>query len=280
MSKLDKSITLNILFGLPRFVEWSNNLIKIKHNIYFDEIDNLEIILKTVKKYNIDILIPCTFKQMYFTIDNYVILSKTIKYIVCGKDKKPIRLLNDKHMFCEYMIRRNFSKFIPTLYFSNINSIGTLHDKISYPCIFKLIKTCGGDGSFIIKTNVDLNNTLNKTNYIIQEYINSPNEYAGHFCTINGKIIYYVFYKITNNDETFIQRGKVQMYERITKPIHLDVFSKIFMDLNYTGFACIDFRIFNNSPKIFEINPRLGGSLVSNNNDLTDAIITITQKYK
>ena len=42
------------------------------------------------------------------------------------------------------------------------------------------------------------------------------------------------------------------------------IFSCIFNDLNYSGFACADFTIHNNKIIIFEINPRPGGSLIHN----------------
>lgn len=40
---------------------------------------------------------------------------------------------------------------------------------------------------------------------------------------------------------------------------------RIFKEINYTGMACVDFKIANGELKIFEINSRFGGTIVRNN---------------
>jgi predicted ATP-grasp superfamily ATP-dependent carboligase len=49
-------------------------------------------------------------------------------------------------------------------------------------------------------------------------------------------------------------------------------FEKIFTKLKYTGFACIDFKMINSKIKIFEINPRLGGTIVHDPEDFSTLI--------
>lgn len=43
-----------------------------------------------------------------------------------------------------------------------------------------------------------------------------------------------------------------------------NIFNKIFKKLDYSGFACANFIINSNKILIFEINPRIGGSLIHN----------------
>jgi hypothetical protein len=56
-----------------------------------------------------------------------------------------------------------------------------------------------------------------------------------------------------------------------------DIFDKIFIETNYSGFACIDFCIDNDIVKIFEINSRIGESLIHNTRLMRDFISTIVE---
>ena len=47
---------------------------------------------------------------------------------------------------------------------------------------------------------------------------------------------------------------------------------RILIPCKYTGFCCIDFKIVDDKLYIFENNCRLGGSLISNINDLSGSI--------
>lgn len=52
---------------------------------------------------------------------------------------------------------------------------------------------------------------------------------------------------------------------------HLDVFAAILARLRYTGTACIDFKLTDSGPMIFELNPRPGSSLMAHVTDWLDA---------
>jgi hypothetical protein len=67
---------------------------------------------------------------------------------------------------------------------------------------------------------------------------------------------------------------------KITEKLVVDdsIFEKIFNDLNYSGFACPDFIIYNEKITIFEINPRPGGSLVANITYLNLFLDTLNEK--
>jgi predicted ATP-grasp superfamily ATP-dependent carboligase len=89
------------------------------------------------------------------------------------------------------------------------------------------------------------------------EAIRGRYEYVQHSAWIDGDPIVVVTGRQDMGDDLVIKRGSVT-YERCD-----DVdFGAIFRALKYTGFACVDFKIKDGQPKIFEINPRLGGSLV------------------
>jgi carbamoylphosphate synthase large subunit len=58
------------------------------------------------------------------------------------------------------------------------------------------------------------------------------------------------------------------------------IFESIIKHLNYSGPCNIDFKLINGTPKIFEINPRLGGSLMVSENlsALTQILKIIIQR--
>lgn len=61
--------------------------------------------------------------------------------------------------------------------------------------------------------------------------------------------------------ESGINRGSVAESVAGLDDQHFEVFRKIFELTKFSGPACINFKIVEGKPVIFEINPRFGGSL-------------------
>jgi predicted ATP-grasp superfamily ATP-dependent carboligase len=99
-------------------------------------------------------------------------------------------------------------------------------------------------------------------NFIIQEYIADKIEYIGNFVVNNGIIKYVNFLKLVYNNKFFIHKSIINEFEYVE--IDIEIFEIIFKKLNYTGAACANFKIKNNLIKIFEINPRFGGTFIRN----------------
>ena len=185
----------------------------------------------------------------------------------------------DKVNFVEFMMDNNLNNYIPKVY--------STYKKNYYngnaPFIFKLAMTATGDGSFICHNSSYLNaiRKMNKNkHYIIQEYISGKEEYSSHLFINNGKILWSRCYKLTSNDDYFIQKGRMKSYEKIND-FDYSVFETIFSIVNYTGFACIDYKIKDGVIKIFEINPRFGGSLLNDEEDMVDLIqFIVDANYK
>jgi len=77
----------------------------------------------------------------------------------------------------------------------------------------------------------------------------------------------------TDNNKNYIQKGKMSNYVKVIDnriDFCMDIFSKIFTKLNYTGFACADFKLYDDNLKIFEINPRLGGTIINDRLDFVE----------
>lgn len=308
---------MNILFYSPEFHDWIDCIKKIEvpnTKIYITSTDNINELLNLLKSKNIHIIIPCRFDQMKFITTNYDKIKKNIKNITCPRNYDIIELFDNKIKFREFMIDNKFQNLIPITYKINnfiehqtilIHSINPLNNKnseikkgptlcslknktkvfepIVYPCIFKLAKTYSGMGSHICKNKAELlecqENYKAKQSFV-QEYIYDDNqyEYAAHMFIVKGNIKWAVCYKLIHPSKLFIQRGKMDEYDKINN-FDFNIFEKIFKVVNYTGFVCIDFKMINNNIKIFEINPRLGGTLVNNINDFSLMIKYVSEYY-
>jgi len=264
---------MNILFGFPQFYEWKFHLLKLPYNIHFYNFSNINRLINYIDQTKINIIIPLTYPQMNFVARHYDQLISRVDRIICDKDNNTIQLLDNKQEFYKL-----FSKYVSLVYILQTDQVKQVIHPPQFPCIFKLAKSFGGDGSFIIHNQKEIDKINNTKNYVIQAYIRSPYEYSGHFYVKDGMIKFMVFYMMTNHEPTYIQHGRLLKYDRIIEAPWTNTFVEIFKQLNYTGFACIDFKVIDNNPIIFEINPRLGGSIVCTNEDDMKRIIEIVLK--
>lgn len=230
----------------------------LKHYIQTLEEWNIDNILKT----NISIIYPMRYEHYKLINDNKELLKKNkIKYLV--PDMRIATIFKYKNKFVDWMIENDFKQYIPVKY-----------NKIILPCVVKSINRCNGKGIKIIENQSDANN-LKMQNYLIQEYIPGKYEYATHVLCKNGDIIMhktnkYIFDTIGNVNNS--KKNKITAKKKIEKEI-LEIFKIILKRANWNSFCCIDYRIVKNSKneiklKIFEINERIGGTLIRNSEEL------------
>jgi len=153
---------------------------------------------------------------------------------------------------------------------NNTSTTNSLHDKM----IIKPNEDMGGTGVQIINT-FDSNI---KSNYIIQQYIEHVEYYAGHFLVFNGVIYNKVFFMSSEKNRDGITCGAITNYKIITDlSVDDTIFRTIFTNLNYSGICCADFTIKKDKIIIFEINPRPGGSLLLNETYFNRFVDTLLQ---
>ena len=260
----------------------------------FDNLEDIESIItchnyETLKTY--DIIVPLLESDILKLYENNIIKNAIMPSL------NNFKILCCKHNFNEFINSMSFQQYVPTTY-NNLDEITQL------PIILKRFDLNSGRGSFIINSNIFDNNVksivlntvlekdyeiktqISKQNnmqleklildkYIIQEYLINPIEYVSFIVFKNNNILECITYQYNYESNNYI---KGAIYEsdarRITKiqleQQYLDVFKNILIELDYFGICNIDFKIQNGLLKIFEINPRLGGSLMldMNKNDL------------
>ena len=265
---------MNILFGTLPWNHWTDSVKKLPYNIHIIELEDIDTVVKYITDNNIDVIIGLLKQQNYFINDYYDILVQHVNHIFYNVDRNTIDLLNDKQKFNTFLKDNNFADYIPTTYISCINGKQLMHNKFTFPCIYKLCIGSGGSSSTVLETNGQLcKKLLDKTaNYFIQEYVIDQLEYSAHLYILDGIIKFSRFYCAKNSKKNYIQKGRMIKYRSVEVPQCVNIFQEIFTKLNYTGFACIDYKLKNGSPKIFEINPRPGATIVTNIDDFNKLI--------
>ena len=184
-----------------------------------------------------------------------------------------IKTFDSKKLFVEYIIKYDMSQYIPMTYYS---------DPLKFPWIIKPIYGIGGDNTIIFTTDDEYNLSPIKynNNFLIQDYILSTQQNVAHVLCNRGKIVHSIVYIESIQEKYYIKRGRVKNYsKRFLTENELTIFCKIMNSTCYHGICSIDYVYDqNNELKIFEINPRMGGSLFFDKTDFT-IFIKCIDKY-
>lgn len=198
-------------------------------------------------------------------------------YLALISSEKTIKTLWFKHELDNYLSNCFLSHLAPRAY----KNIG----EVSYPFILKRVDLNSGNGILLVKSAGEIPQYakqefwINKP-VILQEYIESNEEYVTHLVCKNGEILWHASLKFTLEDKQVIRSPfNVKRTERVaTREKFLDQFSSCLRPLNFNGPCNIDYKIAANGDlKIMEINPRFGGTLMLKESTdlLQDALRTI-----
>ena len=210
-----------------------------------------------IKETDINDYISDEFKIIPICVNDYIKYNN-FKNNIFKNELKNIEILNNKSKFGKFMLK-SFPNNIPIIYYYNFENETYKNNIIlSTKMIQKPNENFGSNGIKIINK---LENNIK--NHIIQKYIDHTENFVGHFIILNGIIHQKIYFYAQSMNK--ILRGTICNY-KITKNLKISdkIFEKIFNNLNYSGFACIDFIINNKNIILFEINPRPGGSLIKN----------------
>jgi predicted ATP-grasp superfamily ATP-dependent carboligase len=165
-----------------------------------------------------------------------------------------VQLCDDKYVFAKKLIAHGFADYIPQI-----------EGELSYPFFMKRKKDMGGANAYFIENEAQeraLMNSVNRDDYFRQKFVSGTSEYAAHILFNKQSIVRvitleYIFEKegsIAPKDEMF----GIKMHRN--NP-YLNIFTDILNCIGYEGICCIDYKVIDNRPCIFEINPRFGGNL-------------------
>lgn len=164
-----------------------------------------------------------------------------------------------KNNFYIYMVNNNFEQYLPKTY--------TTISNIDKKCVVvKPFNLNAATGVYITQKKY-ITNKLFK-DHIIQELIIGSEEFVSHIVSDQGKIIECMTYKYKFKSNVCIKRprSKYELEKVTLNEETIDIFEKILTPCRYTGILNINFKYYCGKIKIFEVNPRLGGSLMLSEN--------------
>ena len=123
-----------------------------------------------------------------------------------------------------------------------------------------------------------------KNGCILQKYVHSNKEYVCHCVCLNGIIKHNITYEYLCPSHIYTKSDNVISSTKIISDKNfIKIFELFLKDLNFTGICNFDYKIDRyNKPIIFEINPRMGGSLMvdENSEDLSELLNVLFEIYK
>ncbi|MDB5506820.1 MAG: hypothetical protein JWR75_1458 [Devosia sp.] len=190
-----------------------------------------------------------------------------------------LAILSDKSKFAAYVQSTGLAEFCPTAY-----SIADLQ----FPCVLKRVDLNAGAGIEVVNSQVHLHKLLTQSiwrdrPYILQELIPGVRDYVTHAVCRDGKILWQCSYVYELSGP--IQRSGTRLsISKVEASLEtLLVFARFLEPLSFSGPVSIDYRFTADGHlKVFEINPRLGGSLMrrSHVSDLAAAISCIVENAR
>lgn len=243
---------------------WEKHLKVLENKVDFVDIQHVNL-EDYFKKHDTQYLLTLCFGDCFY-LDRYQ-FSASLKTSVLFTSKYHIELFNDKLQMIKYFIDNDFEHYIPKTYMIVINGNKTIYDdNIEYPIVIKPqygmsgynVKICKDKNEFDLKVN-DYG-----ANYAVQKYIKHDYECSGYFICDKGKILARLTCEGISGTGLYIKTEKVK--KPIYNTIDTSKFDEIFAKIGYSGFANCDFKMINNKLYLFEINPRMGGDLICNEN--------------
>ena len=207
-----------------------------------------------------DLVVPLVVKDLLICIERK---NELINQIIPIPSLESFNICNNKLEFNNILKANGLSDFIP--------KIGK---EIKYPYILKKETGEYGATTFVINNAEDESKhseMLVDGLHFKQELIQGNKEYASHIVFKNGQIESHIRVCYTYDREHYVQGKLIYVSKAICKPKFDAEFTKVLKAINYEGLCCIDYKVKNDQPKIFEINPRFGGSL-------TDYFFTVLNK--
>jgi D-ala D-ala ligase C-terminus len=177
-------------------------------------------------------------------------------------DAPSIHALDNKIRFAAYMLANSLQDHLPTVYAGPADAV--------YPCVVKRADMSSSWGVVIVQSAVQAEALLQSAMFfgkqtLLQELVPGTIEHATYCVVRGGKILWHCTF-VTEVSESNIIKAEDNVTRRwtiATEPSVVAQIEKVLAPLSYSGPCNLDYKIASDGTvRIFEINPRLGGSLM------------------
>ncbi len=199
-----------------------------------------------------DLAVPLTLEDTLFLSENLQLIRGSR---VLVPQTHPIRLCNNKHLLNEHLLQHGFGRNVPRI-----------SGEIGFPYLLKKKTDNWGMHSHLIADETretSLLATIDCKDYFKQELVRGSEEYATHLIIQEGRVLASLTIKHSFRDDAFVfgMQGLRPEFREVSSCAHVALFADILNSIGFSGLCCIDYKIRNGIPLIFEINPRFGASL-------------------
>ena len=177
-------------------------------------------------------------------------------------DAASIRALGDKRRFAAYMKANGLGDYCPLTYADP--------DDAAYPCVLKRADLSASWGVVVVHSRAELeaqrqSPVFDGHPYTLQALVPGSTEHATYCVCKNGAILWHCTFltevaaaDTIKSEDSVLRRWKIETPAPIVREIE-----SVLAPLAYDGPCNLDYKLGRDGRiKIFEINPRLGGSLM------------------
>lgn len=228
---------------------------------HFLEFSAADTVLDYCLGQGIDLLLPIGIPAQLFAARHIDRLRDAGLHLLVSKEET-FRLFKDKKRFYDYMSGHGWKAYMPERFEAG--------ETKRFPLIIKPRVGSGGKGSRIVRKESEITDA-DRTS-VMEAYIPSSEEYATNIMFNGGRTLGHVTYrKKAAREEYILGQGEEDQHHIVNEVCEtpfLSLFESILKDADFTGICCVDYKIDNGQPKIFEINARLGFTLATMPEDL------------
>ncbi|MDR3465276.1 MAG: hypothetical protein P4M07_04960 [Xanthobacteraceae bacterium] len=177
-------------------------------------------------------------------------------------DDRSIDVLSDKGAFATYVAAEGLSHLCPPTYPGPSDA--------GYPCVLKRLDLNGGVGVAVAQSRSDLDTFLEQAPwrdnpYILQSLVSGSTEYVTHCVCKEGRILWHCTFACELNSAGIVRDASTTstMSPSVALPSTISAIEALLAPLGYTGPCNVDYKLTEGGRiAVFEVNPRLGGSLM------------------
>ncbi len=173
-----------------------------------------------------------------------------------------IHAFGDKRRFAAYMQANGFGDYCPATYLDPADAV--------FPCVLKRVNKSGSWGIVVVHSRAELETQLQTALFrnwphTLQALVADRTEHATYCVCKGGAVLWHCTF-LTEVDRPDVIKAEGNVVRRWTiatpEPIVRQI-ERVLAPLAYTGPCNVDYKLGSDGKiRIFEINPRLGGSLM------------------
>lgn len=199
-----------------------------------------------------DVLVPQHLTDIVFLNDHDAALRGTKCFI---PPLAALNICNDKMQFNNFVIDMGYASLIPKL-----------NDGLAYPYILKKRIDENGSRTRIIHNAAEekpFHRFIASDHYYRQECVAGCDEFTTHILIVGGQVVFHRTFQFTFGEHLFVKGvGCKPAKRKISRSCpYMGVFTEILNQLEFEGLCCFNYKVADGKLKIFEVNPRYGGSL-------------------